>query len=69
MEELQFLDISGQDKIQMICSLKKKENSSLVCKKKQSQHKFILLNSDEEKDEQMNSVDAFIGFIKMFCVI
>lgn len=48
---------------------KKKENSSLVCKKNQSQHKFILLNSDEEKDEQMNSVDAFIGFIKMFCVI
>ena len=52
----------------MICSLKKKKNSSLVCKRKQSQHKSILLNSGKEIDEQINSTDSFIGFIKMFYV-
>lgn len=48
--------------------IEEKQNSSLVCKRKQSQQKSILLNSGKEIYEQINSTDSFIGFIKMFYV-
>lgn len=48
--------------------IEKKENSSLIGKRKQSQQKSILLNSGKEIDKQINSTDSFIGFIEMFYV-